>query len=200
MKRVAVVVAVVSVLALAQGVNAADLEAGWYAIVRSVSIFTYDHEGMPELRGGGWFVTDPGSYGPFQVTDEPRGDEYSRGVRVLEDAAGVLPGTGVELPLATGLYEDEVIAYLGVDWQTDYDASQMRLELIQRDEQTGAVDILWQQDQSGALWHYEYMAWDTYPVGLAFRVLAVPEPCTFGTVAILLSVTVLRSGARRRSR
>ncbi len=195
MKRVAVVVAVVCVAGLAQVGNAADLEAGWYANIRSANIYCYGPTG-PYLRTGGSFPLEPGAYGPFEVTDLPYGNQYCRQVLVPADAHGVQPGTSVDLVLDPLFDGSEQIAYLSVWWETNYDPGQMRLQLVQRDNGV----LLWEQDQPGTLSHSEQMAWDALAGNLMFRVVVVPEPACLVCLVAPMLATAIRLGMRRCGR
>ena len=165
------------IVALAGAAHAVTLEQGWYAQIRGVSMEVYDQDGVPIPWGfDPYFNTPPGMYGPFQVTNDPRGNSYSRTVSVPSTVYGVAPGTSVELPLITSMADTSVIASMSVDVRTNYDASGMRLQLIGHDQSTGGTTVLWEQAQSNDYWHGVIMACDVYPAGLAFRVMAVPEP------------------------
>ena len=153
----------------------ATLQAGWYACVKDISIDVYGPFGTPVGYGAGWLYTSPGEYGPFVVTDDPFHSRYSRTVTVLNSATGVAAGTAVELPIYNTSSISQ-IARLSVWWETNYDVSQMRLELAQRNSVTGAVTTIWQQNQSGYSTHADYIGYDLQPQGLFFRVVAVPEP------------------------
>ena len=194
MRRKAVVLAVFCLLVFAGGAHAVTLEQGWYAQIRGVDVYVYtDPYGSVELRGGASLDIQPGIYGPFRVTLDPVGGNSRVTVDVPTTASGVAPGACVEMPLMTGFSS---VAYLGVDARTDYDASCMRLQLIQRDYGTGDVAVLWEQDQSGSYWHFQYMAYDATTAGLAFRVVAVPEPG--GLVALLLPCSLSAMAWHRR--
>ena len=138
-------------------------------------------------------------YGPFQVTKDPTW--YSRTVSVPSTVYGVAPGTSVELPILTYLADTSIIASMSVDWHTNYDASRMRLQLIQRDTHTGAVAVLWDQVRSGyatVQLNDRCMASDIHPTGLAFRVMAVPEPGSLVSLIIGLVGTAALPLIRRR--
>jgi len=173
--------------------HAADLQAGWYAMIRGVDILVYNPMGVPVGYGGARFPTQPGTFGPYTLTDEPYHDSYSRTVRVLNDAIGVAPGTGLELPLS-GFSSVPFVAQLRVWSVTDYDPSQMRLELVRHT--ANGDTVLWQQLQGGVTDYYGVVAHDIVPDGLAFRVVAVPEPST----AALLGGAVGLIGILRRGR
>ncbi|MDO8587833.1 MAG: PEP-CTERM sorting domain-containing protein [Armatimonadota bacterium] len=176
-------------LALPQEVSGADLQAGWFAEISSVNIYVYDQWGQVVLYGGAFFGTPTGTYGPFLVTDEPYGGQYYRTVRVPTNAYDVAPGTGVELPIY-GISSTPQIAKIGVGWGTDYNASAMRLEFVQRDPITGHLSTLWSQTESGYQYHTTSIAYDVSNQGLFFRVVAVPEPASIAGFLATLSLAV----------
>ena len=185
------------ILAVAGAAHAVTLEQGWYAQIRTMMIMVYDQDGVPIPWGGGDFNTPPGMYGPFQVTKDPY--SYSRTVSVPSTVYGVAPGTSVELPILTYLADTSIIAVLGMDARTNYDASRMRLQLIQHDQSTGGTTVLWEQAQSNDYWDGVTMS-DLHPAGLAFRVIAVPEPGTLVSLIFGVVGTAVLPLIRRRRR
>ena len=192
MRKPAVLLAVMIVLTLGQACQAADLQAGWYAKLGGVALFGWD--GVQE-RGIDWhFVGGLGTFGPFEVTNpDPVWPE--RTVSVPDDALEVVPGTGVWLWGEPEVTVDFVVQAVSIFWDTDYDATQMRLELLMYNETEGFA-LLWSQTQSGyyggagnVLGEYQ-----TIPMGYApvFRVRAVPEPSSLMTVCGLLGAFLLR--------
>ena len=198
MRRAVVLFAVLCLLAAAAAAHAVTLEQGWYAQLRSVGAAYTDVYGSLHTWGVPFDIV-PGTYGPFRVTSAPRGSDYSRTVEVPATVGGIAPGTLVELPLITGLAEPNLIDYLNVDWHTNYVSSSMRLELIQRDLLSSNVTVLWRQNESGDVWHAQYLAPGVGPNGLAFRVVAVPEPSA-GTMLIGCCAMLLARCTRRRRR
>lgn len=103
--------AFLAVLVLAIPAPAADLQAGWYAKVPTVSIWQYDDQGRLFLRADGYFYdTPPGQYGPFLVTDGPYHASYWREAHVPTNAYGVGPTASLIMPLSFGMTIGEPIA------------------------------------------------------------------------------------------
>ena len=199
MRKAVVFPAVLLLLIVPMVGQAADLGAGWYAKIRSVNVYVYDYQGRPTLIGGGCFYsTPPGQYGPFQVTDLPDGGARTRQVLVNAAAHGAESAASLDLPISTGRSDTDPLAFLDIWWETNYDASQMYLELIQRDVQSGAVSVLWTQRQSGSVAHEQNLAYGATAGGLSLRVVVVPEPSSLAVLLISVSGTALCALRRRR--
>lgn len=193
MKKLAVILAVVSLLVLAQASQAVDLKAGWYANIRGVNIYTYDIHDQPQLVGGGYFYQTPlGQYGPFVVTDGPYHEAFGRYISVPTDVTNVGPNQNLTVPLMMGLSAGTKIAFLELSWQTNYDPTQMYLDLWHT-RQDGTSELLWSQKQPGAHGDADYTAYDTIIEGpFYFRVNVVPEPsCAAGLVFGMLALVPL---------
>ncbi|MDO8587835.1 MAG: hypothetical protein Q7T82_12445 [Armatimonadota bacterium] len=197
MKRVCVLALLLATVLLlpASALWSADLQAGWYSAIKQVDMYAYDAYGQPQPYTVGRFSTAPGTYGVLILTDEPFHYQYCRTARVASDVYGVPAGTLLELPFYN-LSPISLIARLNVEWATDYDASQMRLELAQRNSATGAVTTLWTQNTSGVTGNVETLASDLQPDGLFFRVVAVPEPSGF--LALVAPISALAVAYIRR--
>jgi hypothetical protein len=185
--------AVLLTLVLAIPAPAADLQAGWYARMYGIHVIQYDAYGQPYIRATGWFVTPPGTYGPFALTDEPFHSRDSREVTVPADVSGVGPSANLDLPIGTGMTIGDPIAWVEFFWETDYDASQMRLELW-RGRYGGSTERVWSQQQSDHRYWSESLLHNTELEGeLFFRIAVVPEPSSLamflagvGTAAALM--------------
>ncbi len=193
MRRAVFLIVLLCILVLAGIAHAVTLEQGWYAQIRSIYCDGHSEQGY-EFSTQAWMGTAPGVYGPFRVT--PDSTDYRKTVDVPTTDSGVVLGTALELPLLGGFYDTDVIDSLWVDRHTNYDATRMRLQLIQRNQSTGAVAVLWEQKQSNDNWHAEYIGYNLSPVGLAFRVVAVPEPQ--GILPLSLGLLWFATGVRRR--
>lgn len=177
MKRLAIVLAVISLLALCQTSQAVDLQAGWYANISGVYVFTYGDYGLPYLRGPAPFLTEPGQYGPFTVTG---GSPYYQGrryVSVATPAYGVTPAQSLILPI--NLAVGDTVAYLDIACETDYDSSAMVLEFW-REYTSGPKELLWAQHGSGLQYATFQTAYDADPNAASyyFKVSIVPEPAS----------------------
>jgi hypothetical protein len=175
MKKLLLLFAVLLLVGLAPPTQAADLEAGWY--VKLGGFFTLGFDGA-QWHAVDWsFVGGLGTFGPFEVTS-PHPWWPQREIRV--------PGT-TTAPTGTALYfwlEPEVPVSYDVyeavpRWETSYDASRMRLEmLIGREGEPLA--LLWAQDQSGSNWGYHNVltGLQHIPAGYqpVLRVVVLPEP------------------------
>lgn len=196
MRRAVIVASTVVVLALAQAASAANLQAGWYASMYSMQYYAYDRNGLPQLLGSGEFQTVPGQYGPFTLTDGPFHWSRSREVEVLSSVTGVGSRASLVLPVAGGLDSSQCLAYVEFGWRTNYDPSQMRLELW-HNKMEGSAELLWQQILAGTRTGYSNAAYDsTYEKGLFFRVAVVPEPSGFAS--LLASALAATYGITRR--
>lgn len=190
--RAIAVVAVVLMSLVAQTVAAADLEAGSYAKVASLLVY---YEGtFNEYPAGP--SSQAGTYGPFEVGASTW---WAWIVDVAESAHNVAPNTAVYA------YENPAANYnvtrVTFEYQTDYDANQMRLELVTMDRQTTPtnVNVIWSQSLSG----YQSGLYDSYWGNYArtqdqmfgLRVITVPEPPTL--LGLLLPSLAL-FGIKRR--
>ena len=178
MKNSAVVLAVVVLCALAQAGQGADLQAGWYATMYSVQFYGYDPQHhYPVLAGSGSFTTI-GTYGPFVVTDDPYHWERSRQATVPSYQPDVDSSSSLSLPVSSELIADLQLAYVHFGWETNYDPTQILLELWHATGD-GTLEKVWQQDRAGAQSGFSSAAYDTsYGDGFYFRVAVLPEPST----------------------
>ncbi len=194
MKTLAVPLAIMSLLSLAQASRAADLSAEWYANIQFVSIYVYD-SGAPHLLGGGDLsLTPPGSHGPFYVTEGPYELDDARYVSVPV-AVSVKPDQSLVMPLCLGLPVGSRIAYLSMAWQTNYNPSSMYLDLVGV-HTDGYEEIIWSQMLPGRRAGSEHIANDSTILGsYYFRVKVVPEPS--GLVALAMGSAVLAGSLRR---
>ena len=197
MRKRGVLLAVLIVLALAQACQAADLQAGWYVKLGGVALYGFD--GMYE-RGGDWhFEGGLGTFGPFEVT-EPGVGWADRLVSVPTSAMGVPAGTTVYLLGEPETEVDFPVSNLLLAYETDYDATQMRVELFVHCA-GGDYELLWSQNQSGyAMAIPDVLAGSGRLIlpgdSIVFRVTTVPEPSQ--VLALGLPAALLIGLARRR--
>jgi len=195
MKKTSVISAVLLLLTLAQVGQAADLQAGWYAKISGVQVYVPGTSGFPDygnpqlLTDGYFYSTPPGQYGPFQVDGGTPQRDYRRNVSVLANAYGVGSVESLVIPLWTGLAIGDRIAFLEVAWATNYDSSQMRLQLW-RTAFGGADELVWAQSLSGQRGGSDGVAYDTVVGGAYyFKVDVVPEPSSIACLAAALAST-----------
>ncbi len=196
MKKLVVALAIVVLLLSAQVSQAVDLQEGWYVKLAAVALFGFDY-GINFYTGTAWYFTgELGEYGPFTVTS-PDPVRAERLIAVTETASRIAPGTSVYLwgePENAVTYD---VTEMGPYWETNYDASCMRLELLSYD----GVDftLLWTQDKSGfnAGIRNVLSSSQMIPIGSVpvFRVTVVPEP---SSLLILFGCFVGTTLVRRR--
>lgn len=193
-----VVVLAVFLFVLSQSVQAADLQAGWYAKAGVVALWGY-RGGY--LIGVDWnFVGGTGTYEPYIVTN-PDPLWPQRMVQVNQTQTGVPNGTAVYLYGEPEVPVDFPAFALDVGYETDYDPSQMRLELWQH-HSDGRDELIWFQGRSGhILASADVLDGTGRTIGVGdsiyFRVVAVPEPSQLATLIGLLGAL---AHARRRYR
>ena len=184
-------------VALSGSAPAADLQAGRYANVSSVSLYQYDSQGYPFIRAGLWFTTSPGMYGPFLVGDGPYHTRDWRDISVPSTVTGVGPDSSLVLPVGTGMTLGEPIAWISIPWVADYDATQMQLEFW-RTRSNGIAERLWAQQLSGYRYGSVDVAQNTFLEGpLYFKVSVIPEPASFNLLVGGLSALLLTIRRRR---
>jgi len=197
MKKISILVVTALLLCFgfAGSARAADLKAGWYSNLISVGVFQYVG-GEYVGRASGWFLTPPGQYGPFQVTNGPYHSDGERDVTVPTDAFGVGPDASLELPMGFGMTIGEPIAYINFSWGTDYDATQMYAELW-RHKYGGSTERVWSQQLSGQHGDYtKIWMWGEYEGNFFYRVNVVPEPQSI--LGVFTGVGMLALAWRRR--
>ena len=197
MKKAVVFLVVLLLLIVPVIGQAADLQAGWYANIYTVDVYTYNYQGMPQLTTGGYFYsTPPGQYGPYNVWGGNPQVDFERDVSVPSNALNVGGDQSLVLPLTIPLSNGTRIAYLSFAWQTDYDGSQMYLDLW-RTRANGSAEQIWTQRQSGLQFNTTHVAFDATLDGpYYFKVNVVPEPPT--VMPILLGIVGLALARRRR--
>ena len=176
MKRSAVVVVVVCLLALAQAGWAANLDSSWYVKLSQVALFGYDPNTGHDF-GLDWVFTGAlGDEGPFRVSS-PDPVWAQRMVSVPTSVAAT-PGTSVYLWGAPEASVPATVSELTLFWETNYVSSQMRLDLLSYDG--SAFTLLWSQAKSGTNSDFSNVlgSFQSIPLGSApvFRVTVVPEP------------------------
>lgn len=200
MKRVALLLVVLIMsLTLAQLSQAADLQSGWYVKLAGVALFGPISE-PPYRTGTDWnFTGELGAYSPFEVSS-PDPVWAERMVSVPVSATGVPVGTSVYLwgqPVDPVNYPVDAITF---HYETNYDASQMQLQLLMYKPDSGYT-LLWSQSQSGyhSAWENGLTFPQKIPVGYVpvFRVTAVPEPSAM--LVLLTGAGAVLGFLRRRS-
>jgi hypothetical protein len=175
-------------LMLAIPAPAANLEAGWYARIQGIMLYTYDYLGNPTLADDGYFhQTPPGQYGPFLVTGGPDNVEYTRYISVPTGASAG-PEATLDMPISFGIMPGTKIAFLSTTIGTNYSSSQMYLDLW-RTQYDGTHELIWEQRLGGQQSFSGHIANDIYFEGpFHFTLNVVPEPCG---VALFLGGTSL---------
>ena len=177
---------------------AADLQAGWYAWPFSPQIFIDDGLGNPTLRSSGDFITAPGTYGVFTVTGGPFGSTSWRKATVTLSVNGVGPSDSLVLPLVFTMNLGEPFLYMDISWGTEYDASQMRLELW-RSRYDGSTERVWTQGLSGPQSGGPRLLYDgVYEGAFYYQVTVIPEPSAAMALLALLSMGGVAHLLRRR--
>jgi hypothetical protein len=180
MRKAAVVLAVLVVALLPQVGQAADLQAGWY--VKLGLVMFYGTIPTPPYEAWvGWDPSiTPGAYGPFEVaTDATPYAPYPVVVSVPTTQTGVPAGIGVTIHgqpatqfawTATGLY---------VPYETNYDPSEMRIELYLH-HSSGQDELIWQQMAGHRTGNVNVLDASGRTISaddsIYFGVVAVPEP------------------------
>ena len=197
MKRVCVLILLLAsglLLPLAAS-HAANLQAGWYVNITSVQIgLTMGEQVIPIW---GQFDVE-GQYGPFLVTDGPTHSYTRRYISVPTNAYGVGPDQSLTLPiLAVSQPPGTYIHYVSVGYETNYDPSQMRLELW-HERLDGSEELLWAQLQGGNRWGGGGVGPSACEGPYYLKVSVLPEPTAIAS--LLFGVGGLAVIMRRRRR
>ncbi len=196
-----VILAVVFLLALCQASHAADLQAGWYVKNLMVDAYTFaPFNGPPEPTSVASFLTAPAQYGPFGVTSNPSSPE-SLDVSVPVNAYGVTPDQSLTLPLHFPAWADEAedptMAYIAIDYTTDYDPDDMILQFWHRSTD-GSQQLVWTQSNGGVQFAEADVAYNTpYTGSYFFEVAVVPEPSA--ALCLVIGCASLCHVIRRRA-
>jgi len=188
---------ILCMLVFAGAAHAADLQAGWYVKLGLVDVRGWDgyQWGIVDWN----FVGGLGTYGPFEVTS-PDPVWARRMVSVPSSVSGVAPGTSVDLWGEPTREVNFPISAVVPCYDTYYDASQMRLQLLMYKQDAGFT-LLWEQARSGFWgdWSNVLSGSQVIPVGysLVFRVTVVPEQGSLLVTICALASTLL---SRRRGR
>lgn len=197
MRRSAVALVVLLLLALCPALHAADLHEGWYMRVNGPQVYT-DVDGRPELRADGQFTTPFGVYGPFTVSSGGfYPSSFYRYVSVDTDAFGVGPDDSLVLPLTFGMGDTESFLYMRISWATNYDPTHVFLEFW-RIRMDGTEERVWSQQTAGPTHGSADILYNaTHEGGFYFKVNVVPEP---SSVAVLSGLVGGMSAALRFKR
>lgn len=198
MKKGFAVFAVVLFLLSTQVTHAANLEEGWYVKIGWVTVGGWD--GTSDRIIDWDFTSDLGIVGPFNVTS-PDPLWARRMVSVDSTVSGIAPGTNIDLwgaPVAEVTFP---ITEVVICYDTNYDATQMRLELLIYSPDAGFT-LLWSESKSGthSVWTNVLGQSQYIPIGYVpvFRVTAVPEPPV--AVVFVTGLSSLLVRIRRRIR
>ena len=184
MKRLAIALVVIGLLAVSQVTHAANLEEGWYVKLGGVGILGYTPNVGPWNYE--WDFTSPlGTVGPFVVTQpDPLWPQRLISVQNMDN---VPPVTAVDLfgQLRYAIPVDGIITGMNFGYQTYYDASQMRLNLYIT-HSDGTTRLAYSETRSVPISTFgsaSLSPGDTF----YFRVTAVPEPSSL----LILSLSVV---------
>lgn len=200
MRKLALAFTLVALLALPLVGHAADLQAGSYVKLGEVALFGFDPSTGRDF-GIDWNFTSPlGASGPFVVT-QPDPLWPQRMVSVPNTTLGVPAGTAVYLYGQPEAVLPAAATRLDVECETNYDASQMLVELyVQHSD--GHAELLWTETRSGhhtgggnVLWPWQTIS----PTDAIYlRVATVPEPSSW--LALALPIVGLPWVRRRAAR
>lgn len=199
MKAVALILAVVGLLGLAQVSQAVTPQAGSYVKLGYVALYGYDPVAAHDFAFA-WDFTGPlGASGPFTVTQ--LGQRWpQRMISLTNVADDVLPGTCVDLYGQPRTTIPATVTEVSFRYETTYVASQMRLDLLMQ-APDGNQTLLWSQNTSGFTWSEgNVLGWNqSIPVGYVplFRITVVPEPLAFAVLGLGFGIL---SARRRRTR
>jgi hypothetical protein len=167
--------AFLATLMLAIPALAADLQEGWYAWPMSVDVYA-------DVAGG------------------PYGDTGWRKATVTSNAYGAGPADSLLLPMGFGMTIGERFMYIHVSWATDYDATQMQLELW-RNRYGGATERVWAQPLSGTRsGSFDTLYGGEFEGTFFYRVAVIPEPASCLSLATMVSIMGLAVLVTRRKK
>lgn len=97
-----------------------------------------------------------------------------------------------------GLSPADPVSYMTFSWETNFDPSQMYVELW-REKRDGTQQLLWSQKQAGVQFGSEQLLYDDYVEGhYYYRVNVVPEPSS--ALVLLTGATALLPFLKRARR
>lgn len=184
MKNLAFVLVVISLLAVSQAGQAANLSSDWYVKLGTVGVSGYTPGVGPWDYD--WDFTSPlGTVGPFLVTQpDPL---WPQRLVSVQNVDNVPSGTAVDLygQLRYALPADGIVTGMDFGYQTYYDASQMRLDLYIT-HSDGTTRLAYSETRSVPISTFcsaSLSPGDTF----YFRVTTVPEPSSL----LILSLSVV---------
>jgi hypothetical protein len=192
MKRVCVLLLLLTIALLVPvcSSQAADLQAGWFVDVGAFVVWDWD--GMFYYpRGGGYFTTPTNEYGPFTLTGPTYGSSWRR-VTVTANTYGVGHDQSLILPLGCSVETGAQISYITFGWRTDYDSSQMHVELW-RTGASGEDELVWSQHESGSTGDEVRINGSTMLGPYYYKIVVAPEPASaigllLGTLGVVGTV------------
>jgi hypothetical protein len=195
MRKAAVLLAVLVVVLLPQIGQAADLQAGWYANVGTMSTAGWRDGVFTSL---GWTFGDQGNVPSYFEVTSPDDWWPQRAVVVSDSITHAVAGATVYLWAVPEIQVDFVLTDVNIHWETYYDASQMQLQLLAYDGV--GYTLLWSEQGVGAHSGYRNVLdlHQSVPVGSTpvFCVTVVPEPSCLFTLSCPVAVLLAR---RRRT-
>lgn len=199
MKKQVTVLAIVSLLALVQASQAANLQTGWYVDIDQVWVWAYQWPDVPPHPvAWGAFTSPAGQHGPFAVSyPDPNNNNHVR-VTVTSDSYGVGSEQSLILPVAIG--QTSGSAYIGASINTNYDANQMVLEFW-RSRPNYADQMLSTYPVSGNTWYNGQIDWGDGVEGSYYFKLAVasvPEPSALVGLSAALACLGFTKVRRRK--
>lgn len=199
MKKLVAALAIVVLLLCAQISQAADLQEGWYVKLGIVQLYCV----VPTPPHEVWVTwipsVQPGAFGPFQVTvDTAQNAPYPVTISVPTTQIGVAAGTEV---LILGRLENQIswsATSLYVPYETNYEPSQMRIELFQH-RPNGQDELIWSQMEGHRTGNVNVLDGSGRTISpddsIYFKVVVVPEPSQL--IAVIMGCCGLFVGLRR---
>lgn len=180
MKRIVVFLVLVLLVSLPGAGQASDLQAGSYANIVSTVAFYRDPNAPPYAQQlypawGEFRDVELWQNESFSVTHGPNNDDGSVYVSL---ATGTASAQSLAMPVWLPLWSGAYVDHISVRWQSNYDPSEMYLEL-RRSRDDGGSDLLWSQTQGGTAFGDTDIGIGTLSTGSQpyyFVLNVVPEP------------------------
>ena len=196
MKRLAIALVVIGLLAVSQVTQAANLEEGWYVKFSSAALYGFDYALREEVSVGWTFTSGLGTYGPFTIS-QPNPLWPQRMISVATSVCGVPDKTGINLHGQPDSPFTFVSTRLDFMYETYYDATQVIASLFVQ-HANGETELIWNENRSGLHNRYATLITTILPSDIIyFNVSAVPEP---SGVLFIIPATSLMWILRRKMR